>query len=274
MRRHLRWALAGLIWTPLLGCSDIFGPDLPDGAIPLAPLPATYEGWWSIVTSCSGLPADLSDVDWWVLPGQRVLPGDEPAVGRYFSGGHRILLADGRELDGFLVRHEMLHAVLAEHGVSGHPKSFFERHCGGVVSCSGRCADEVAGPSDGQSNAFPIQTEDVEVSARMVPVSYSSSAGLQGCGTIVVDLRNVGGRSVVMDLGDLIAFRWIVEGVAFGSGGGPVPPNAEMLLRPGDVRSYAYDCPERIRHLEPGDYLVSGRWRTALGEASGFTVTP
>ena len=111
-RFYQRCVLVMAAASMLSACSDILGPGIPDGAVVLAPLPAEFEGWWSITESCAGLQGALEDVEWRIMPGDRQL-SDEGALGRYIRRSHAIVLADGWERNGYLVRHEMLHALLA-----------------------------------------------------------------------------------------------------------------------------------------------------------------
>ena len=266
--RNRGCALATMSAVPLLlGCSDLFGPALPDGAMPLTPRPPEYAPWWSIVESCSGMQAALADVDWWVVPGRLTIEDGHDAAGRYQSGKHRIVVAEGVAHDGFLVRHEMLHAVLGVHRLSGHPKHFFEARCGGVISCGGDCLAEVGGPPPGILSAPRVDPDDIEVSVRLVPQLVNRGPGSWGCTTIVVSATNGGSNATVMDIGRAGTFRWILEGWGAGSGGGPLPPNDLVLLDPGDARSYAYDCPAHLAELEAGEYVFRGQWERVRSEA-------
>ena len=263
-----------ILCLALLSCSEIFGLGVPDEAVPLTPLPAAFENWWTVVEECSGLRADFSDVRWWTVPGHRTIPDAEGAAGQYIEFGHSIVLAENKEKDGFLVRHEILHALLAAYGQSGHPKLFFENRCGGVVSCSGACALEIGGPPPEAVNVQPLDLSKVEISANVVPAIVSRMQLADGCVTILIRATNVGPEAAAMNLAQGPRATWIVEGIGGGTGGWPTPPNQIVLLRPGDARRYAFDCPGPLTDLPPGEYIVRGRLGQVLSAGATFLVLP
>ncbi len=210
-----RTVVYGLLLAGVSGlaaaCSDLFGPEVPDGTHLLSPLPEEYEGWWTIIERCSGLAADMSEVRFRVLPGHETWPGHD-AAGAYYKRGHQIVLVEESARDGFLVRHEMLHAVLARNGRGGPPKPFFEGHCGGAVSCGVPCADEVGGVP-GEAHVTPLlEPDDVLVAVEVVPSVVGSPPEERGCTTIVVEAQNVGSQAAVVTLNRPTDFGWIVDG--------------------------------------------------------------
>ena len=213
------------------------------------------------------MQAAMADVDWWVVPGRRTIDDGDDAAGRYQRSGHRIVIAEGVAHDGFLVRHEMLHAVLSIHGLDGHPKHFFEGRCGGIISCGGNCMAEVGGPPPGVQSAPEVDPDEIEVTVQLVPQVVTREPGAWGCTTIIVSATNGGTGPAVMDIGRHDTFQWILEGWKGGSGGGPIPPNDLILLGPGDARSYAYDCPAHLDGLEAGEYVFRGQWERVRSEA-------
>lgn len=256
-------------WLALSSCTELFGVAVPREATLLSELPAQYSGWWSLVEECSEQRARLSDVTWWVLPRD----ADPEAPARYYSRDHAIVLPEGEEVHGDLVRHEMLHAILAGRRVSGHPKGFFEARCGGVVSCNGSCLDEVGGPP-GVDGIAAARVADMSVGVRAEPSTVSLSSGTMGCTTIVVTARNESAAPRVLDLGEQTAFEWVIEGHVGGSGGSPSPPNDIVVLPPGAARRYVADCPRPIREFTVGDYLLSGEWKGKRSTAITLTIEP
>ncbi len=127
-----------------VACTSIVDPALDPRAEPFHPLPV-YARWWSMVESCSGLQGSLAEVSWYQVPGSETVDrsGDEVA-GYWAPAGNRIVLGGEATLDGQVVRHEMLHALLRQ--LKGHPREYFLDRCGGVGSCASGCLTD-AGPA-------------------------------------------------------------------------------------------------------------------------------
>lgn len=115
-------------------------PDLPASAQPLTPL-QTYAGWWADVERCAGLTADLSRVQWFVVPNADSFNYRGTYYdGYWWSRVHWITLADTKIENAALVRHEMLHDLL---GRGDHPALYFQQRCATIVVCNQDCrADE------------------------------------------------------------------------------------------------------------------------------------
>ena len=105
---HVRHPQAAAVvgWLALAGCTDLLGLGVPEQAIPLGPLPAEYPSWWTVVETCSQLQADLQEVRWWLLPDASDPAQDDPPA-RYYQRGHEIVLPEGEERHGDLVRHDL-----------------------------------------------------------------------------------------------------------------------------------------------------------------------
>lgn len=253
------------------GCSDLFGPALPDGTVLIAPLPVEYERWWQITEVCSGLRADLADVEFRMLPASQTLP-DSDAVGAHYSNGNVIVLVEGVARDGYVVRHEMLHALLSKIRLNGHPKDYFETRCGGLVSCGEVCSDEVGGIAAEAHGAPLLKPDDAEVTVQILPSIVTSPPEEAGCMSIVVRARNVGAEASVIDLRSQ-KFQWWVEAVGGGSGG-TSPPNDSVLVEPGGSRHAIFDCPTTLASLEPGEYWVEGEWDRVRSGGAPLSVIP
>lgn len=258
----------------LAGCTDLFGPGLPDGAVPLEVLPAEYQEWWSIVEQCADLEGTFERVEWWHVPTERTLKRGDNAVGQYLPGTRQIVLAGLVTLDGYVVRHEMLHAILDEIGLTGHPPEYFEARCGGVVSCGGRCEETARAERPSMTGLTPLHPQHAGVTIDVFPATMSRTPGLTGCSTVVVTVENRGPSIALLHANAHDDFDWTVEGWGTGSGGGPVPPNDRIILDRGSRRSYAYDCPGPFAILEAGDYTILGRWQGAESPEAPLTVVP
>ena len=125
-----RFIAAGML--VLLGCGDAVAP-LPADAAAMIP-PAQYALWWTLTETCSGLTGDMSTVKWYTVPTTKSLGTDVNGV--YYTSSRRIVLLADSASSPFLVRHEMLHAFIAQ---PGHPAKYFQDRCAGVVDCNGSC---------------------------------------------------------------------------------------------------------------------------------------
>ena len=122
--------------TALAACHSLTDPALPATATSFTP-PPVYSQWWTMVEQCSGLSGSLAAVSWFVVPGSSVNDGTDSEVSGYWSkASNRIVLANAFRTNGPLVRHEMLHALIQD---VGHPASYFQQKCAGVVVCVKSC---------------------------------------------------------------------------------------------------------------------------------------
>lgn len=112
-----------LLMLLLVGCDNPFGPDVPDGAIPMEAMEPYYSTWWSEVEDDSDLAADMSRIRWFYVPGG-AWPGEGGSLTRgQWVSDHRIYLAEDYRGDRQVVKHEMLHDIL---GRSGHDHPLFQ----------------------------------------------------------------------------------------------------------------------------------------------------
>lgn len=124
---------SGLTLTALIligGCSafEPSTPLLPAGAAPMV-APAEYQDWISKTRDCSGLAADFTVLQWYVVPGVETFPTEAgPKVGMWERTGStaRIVIAGKWLHHEMVVRHEMLHHLLNR---EGHPADFFVARC-------------------------------------------------------------------------------------------------------------------------------------------------
>jgi hypothetical protein len=171
-RRSVR-ARAGdgcaVVLIALAACTMPTEPRFPDDAIALD-LQPQFALWWRMTQACSGLRGELGAVDWYVQPGVETLriPGEHDGqYGAYWWAiGNRILLTEKAVTDGWLVRHEMLHALI---GRGGHPRGQFVDQCGGIVTCTGECQREAGPGPQPEVDAVEIDAMDLDVSVSVVP---------------------------------------------------------------------------------------------------------
>ena len=73
-----------------------------------------YQAWWTKTEECSGLQGDMSQVTFYAVdsPSGAISLGNEVAHGWWMRRGNRIYLPANALGEEWLVRHEMLHALL------------------------------------------------------------------------------------------------------------------------------------------------------------------
>src|SRR5512140_245269 len=109
-------------------CERIVDPAFPPTATQFVP-PPVYDRWWAMTASCAGVTGSLSKVSWYVVPGVTEFQLKGQTVSGYWTqGSNSIVVADSSRLDGSVIRHEMLHALIRG---TGHPRSAFLEKCAG-----------------------------------------------------------------------------------------------------------------------------------------------
>jgi len=170
--------------TIAAACTDLTYP-LPAGAIPWTP-PARFALWWRMTESCSGKQGDLRSIRWYIVPDAVSIDLDGHQVQGATLGHDRIVLADSLRLDGPLVRHEMLHALL---GVDGHPRYAFLNACNDIVSCGPACEKEAGGRPVPSPGAPVLDPRDLGTRVEIVPRQPAASQD-SGAVAIVVSITN------------------------------------------------------------------------------------
>jgi hypothetical protein len=183
--RSPRWSKLPLLLL-IAACERPSAPVLTDGAQRFEPPPA-YRLWWDMTVQCSGRRAPLSAVRWYFVPGaQTVQVNGQTYAGYWSSEGNNIVLAEAAMLDGSLVRHEMLHSLIAR---GGHPRDDFLGRCGGVVMCDQRCIAD-AEPLTPLSPAIPrVGPDALEIDVTVTPQAPSPTQ-YGGYFTMTVTARN------------------------------------------------------------------------------------
>ncbi|MFN2563760.1 MAG: hypothetical protein ABR499_01945 [Gemmatimonadaceae bacterium] len=178
MSRSTRGFLLTLL-VALGACTTPTEPRFPRDAVSLDAQPQ-FALWWRMTEACSGLRGDLGAVRWFVQPGVETLHVPGEADGQYggywWAQGNRILLTEKAVTDGWLVRHEMLHALV---GRAGHRRSEFVDRCGGIVTCTGECQREAGPDPQPPADAVEIDARELDVTVSVVP---STSFGLHDNG--------------------------------------------------------------------------------------------
>lgn len=148
-------------------CQYITDPPLPESAERFSP-PAVYARWWSETEACSGITGSLAAITWYSVPSEdrRIVEG-EAADGYWSPASNRIVLVRDGLLDGGLVRHEMLHALVRQK--TGHSRAAFLGRCAGVVDCGESCVRDAGPPPPRDPAAATVPPESITVAVEVMP---------------------------------------------------------------------------------------------------------
>ena len=105
-------------------------------AVPVEPT-ARYREWWRQIESCSGKSRSIDSVaGWYAVLDTVIFVGGRPYAAVYFGQSDELFFARRFLHQPFIVRHEMLHALLRTPASDSvrHPDEFFRTRCGVLVS--------------------------------------------------------------------------------------------------------------------------------------------
>jgi hypothetical protein len=274
IRNTLYCCSIALSLAGLFACHSPTEPRLPSGAVLMqAALP--YAFWWQMTEACAGTTGELASVRWYSVPGTSTIAIDgKDYDGYWFGGSNSIVLAEDAVLDGPLVRHEMLHALVR---TPRHERMDFVDNCGGVVACEGQCEAEAGKPGDPAPSTTEIPVDQLEIESVIEP-SNPSMASDSGWIAISVVARN----PLPDDAWALLApvgpgseysatFGYIIRCVAAcegGTGDGYTYIEGTRFGFPGNsVRRYVFDF-----QLSPGTYGVRVTFNSDTTDATVITV--
>ena len=233
-----------------------------------------------MVKRCSGLQGSMSDVSWYQVPGVQTLDlaGDEVS-GYWTLSSNSIVLAGEATLEGVVVRHEMLHALLQK--VRGHPREYFLERCGGVVSCASNCVTD-AGPAPNIDATTVRVTSDVlKLFVSVVPNSPSSSVDA-GVFTVIVTATNPNSYPILItpSTGALNhSFFYTLSGAAAGiSGWVDVLDSGMRYFAAGETKGQYFDFSIGANlggHIViPGTYRLYAGYETRGVALEGISIGP
>ncbi len=260
-------------------CTAPTEPQFPAGAVALDVQPH-FALWWRMTQACSGLRGDLGAVRWYVQPGVETLdvPGDGGRYGGYWWAiGNRILLTEKAVADGWLVRHEMLHALI---GRAGHPREEFIDRCGGIVTCSGDCRREAGPDPQPEPDAVEIDATELDVSVSVVPSPTFGIHDNGGWFAYVVAATNPRPEAVWVrvqlprsGVGSAATFGF-VEGASVWSYAWTKEPR--IAFGPRETKRYTYDRSSigSASAYRPGAHAVRGFFNSDTTPPVSFTILP
>jgi hypothetical protein len=254
--------------TLSIDCNSVRVRELPAGSIPVQ-APSVYELWWQVTQACSGLHGNLSDVTWYVVPGVSTFQvAGKTYAGYWFPEGNEIVVAERAKLEGQVVRHEMLHALVRK---AGHSGDYFISKCGGIVACQGQCLADAGVRKDPPANSPTVDVADLEAHVSAQAQSQQSPS-TSGWVVLIISVTNPRPYAVGVSLSPVgigstaySTFGYELGYCLTGCGrenGYTYTYTQRFSLYPGETLRYAFD-----EQLEPGKYTVVGTFNGSLRTA-------
>jgi hypothetical protein len=253
--------------TALASCRGLFDPPLPPDAVSYSP-PASYSLWWSVVERCSGLSGDFHAVSWYQVAGARnVAVGPDSVVGYYQPVNHRVLMAGQSVSKPAAVRHEMLHALL-RYAAADHPVEYYRNRCGGLVECTGQCAEE-AGPTMVPTAALEVRPDQLDVDVESMPASPSATE-FGGRMTLVLSVRNPRSAPVWVSLARSPDGTTPLFGVRIHNGPSHagITVNQRIAFAAGETKRFPFDT----RTMATGVFSIRGWFNAETTAAKALSI--
>ncbi|HJP59782.1 MAG TPA: hypothetical protein VJ865_07275, partial [Gemmatimonadaceae bacterium] len=261
--RRLAMQLTGLaaLSLAIVACSSVTEPALPKDAVELSP-PSVYTTWWNMTQACSQLTGSFSAVTWYTTDEvvHDVSSGDVIA-GYWVSGSNRIVLNTAVTMDGGIVRHEMLHALI-KHG--GHPRNQFLGNCAGTVDCEPACAADAGPYPNPPETPLHVGTESIETTIVVDPTTPTHAVD-DGRFSITVMTRNLTSHWITVTPAAGVdpdqTSSVDVHGANGGTGRDQLSVDqSERIFAPGETKKHVFDLVIGDypfgNQLLPGDYVV------------------
>jgi hypothetical protein len=165
-----------LLIGSMVACTSATAPaPVPQQATNMAPL-AQYSLWWKMTEACSGLTGDFNSIKWYSHP-DRPTPsdslGDGAVEGEYYYDSKSVVIVESALNNPSVVRHEMLHALIAQRG---HPTAEFRDKCGGIVTCVDACSRAVGTLPAALPDAKIVSVDSMQLTSSVAPTVISRTA--------------------------------------------------------------------------------------------------
>lgn len=280
MNRILLSPLSLAVAIPLIvGCTRIVEPALPSDAEIFSP-PLVYSTWWRMTEACSAVTGSLASVSWYQT--SQVVhdthSGDVIA-GYYERGSNRIVLTASVMMNGGIVRHEMLHALLQK---AGHPRAQFLGNCAGTVDCEAPCAAD-AGPYPAPPQSpIAVPGDSIEITLQLEP--HTPTKGIdEGRFSLTEFVRNRTGRWITIvptdgaEPAQTFSFSFAGDNGATGGDRRATDPS-QTTFAPHETKRQVFDLNIGDypfgNQLLPGDYLAHGGFAGWQSGDSAFVIVP
>lgn len=281
--RGLAMQLTGLAALSLavVVCTNVTEPVLPKDAQQFSP-PPVYSTWWNMTQACSRLTGSLSAVTWYTTADvvHDISSGDVIA-GYWVPGSNRVVLNNAVMMDGGIVRHEMLHALI-KHG--GHPRNQFLGNCAGTVDCERACATDAGPYPNPPETPLQVGTESIDISLTVNPTTPSRAVD-EGRFSITVMTRNLTSHWVSVTPASGVDPVQTFSLDVHGANGATRRDNrsddpSQRIFAPNETKKQVFDLVIGDypfgNQLLPGDYVALGAfagWQNANNPLQ-FSINP
>jgi len=262
-------------------CTNVTEPVLPKDAQQFSP-PFVYSTWWNMTQACSQIAGSLNSVTWYTTDEiVHDLSSGEVIAGYWVAGSNRIVLNSSVKMDGGIVRHEMLHALIKR---SGHPRSEFLGNCAGTVDCERACVADAGPYPNPPETPLQVGSDSIENSLSVDPTTPSRAVD-EGQFSITVLTRNRTSHWVTVTPAsgvDLLQTFSVDVNGANGANREDELSNdpSQRIFAPNEIKKHVFDFAVGDspfgNQLPPGFYLVRGGfagWWNATYPLQ-FTIKP
>ena len=268
-----------LLSLAIVVCSSATEPKLPNDAEEFSP-PPVYSTWWNMTQACSRLTGSVSGVTWYsTAEVVHDLSTGDVIAGYWVSGSNRVVLNSSVMMDGGIVRHEMLHALI-QHG--GHPRSQFLGNCAGTVDCERACAADAGPYPNPPETPLHVGTESIEITMLVDPATPTHAVDA-GRFSITVMTHNLTSHWVTVTPASGVdpnqTFSVDVHGANGATGRSQMSVDqSERIFAPGETKKHVFDLVigdyPFSNQLLPGDYVVRGGFAGWWSADKAFTISP
>jgi hypothetical protein len=268
------------VGVPLIAaCTTIVEPALPSDAEEFSP-PPVYSTWWNMTQACSALTGSLGAVTWYQTNTVVYDTHSGDVIAGYWEpGSNRIVLTSSVMMDGGIVRHEMLHALIRK---GGHPRGQFLSNCSGTVDCEEACIASAGPYPPPPESPIAVPGDSIEITLTVAPGTPSKQID-DGRFSVTVLARNKSAHWITVapatGSDPLQSFSVDVHGAnGYTTNDQRVTDPSQTIFAPHETKRQVFDLvvgDYPIAHeLLPGNYAVRAAFAGWWSSDSSFVIGP
>ena len=230
--------------------------------------------------ACSSLTGSLAAISWYQTS-QVVYDtkSGDVIAGYWLPESNRIVLTSSVMLDGGIVRHEMLHALIRK---GGHPRSQFLNNCGGTVACEEPCVASAGPYPTPPASPIVVTGDSIEITLTVDPRAPAKQID-DGRFSVTVFARSKSAHWITIapaaGSDALQTFSIDVEGAnGYTTSSKRIIDQSQTIFAPHETKRQVFDLvvgDYPIAHqLLPGDYTARGAFAGWWSSDSSFVIAP